>query len=362
MKRINQLTWALSFLGLSSLALAYAGTTQAVTQNVAPNMIPTLTPGFGITLTGLYLQPSASGGNLTYATYTSPTPIDSPSWRQENTDPKYHGAFDLGLQYTMADTTDQVKLDWMYFNSTDLASATSTGTDSVAPPYSFGPGAQFSGGSANTSAHFQINNINLTLDHLINVSSNIQMTVFDGISTAYLKEGLTSSYLGNTHPTGSPNDLTPFDITSYNTSEFTGIGPRLGLDTAYFFTPRWSVVGEMAGSLLIGSIKTTTNFRTLSAGTTLNTTLANQKNTAVVPEFNGKMGVTYALPLNTQGSVLTLQAGYMVVIYLNGITQVNPTQLVPDTEDNGVIAIIADAQTASDLGLNGPYASLTYTF
>ncbi len=52
----------------------------------------------------------------------------------------------------------------------------------------------------------------------------------------------------------------------------------------------------------------------------------------------------------------------MVTMYVNAITQVNPTEMVPNTGDNGIIAITASQQTSSDLGLNGPYATLTYTF
>ena len=123
----------------------------------------------------------------------------------------------------------------------------------------------------------------------------------------------------------------------------------------------------MAGSLLLGSMESKTNFYAYSAisggnNSGVNTQLANQSQAAVVPEVDSKLGFTYSIPINNAKSTLTMQAGYMFAVYINGINQVVPTSLVPNAFNNGTIAIETDSQESSDLDLNGPYASLTYTF
>ncbi len=331
------------------------------------NMIPSATPGFGITFTALYLQPSASGGNLNYAVYTSPLPVVSPSWQQQSLKPNYQPTFDLGLQYTLADGVDQLLADWLYFNSNTDASITSDGSHSVAPPYAFGPGAQVSGGSASSNAHFQLNNVNMVFNHLMNVSSNLQVGLFGGLSAAYVKENINSTYTGTVAGTDVPPAYsTDYVMNSNNTSEFTGLGPRLGLTAAYYFTPHFDVVGELGGSLLVGNTHTQTDFTETTtndgSSTTTSTQLANQTVRQVVPEVDSKLGLAYSIPFNDKGSVLSLETGYRVSMYINGITQVNPTEMVPNTGDHGIIAITASQQTSSDFGLNGPYASVNWAF
>ena len=87
-------------VSLALLSAAYAD---------GDSTIPAQSSGFGIALTGLYLQPGAS--NLDYAVNTHPAPpASAPTWEQELVDPKYKGAFDLNLNYVMQDQVDQILL------------------------------------------------------------------------------------------------------------------------------------------------------------------------------------------------------------------------------------------------------------
>lgn len=340
-----------SLLGLalaSSISTVYAG---------GVVMPPQQQSAFGISLTGLYLQPTAS--NLDYAVYTEPLPTTTPNWTQHLIKPGYKGAFDLGLQYLFGGMKNQVSLDWLYFSPGSYSnSATASGTASIAPPYYFGPLAQALRGTfASGSVQYTVNNINLVFGHFFDVMHHVQIEPFAGLSAAYLKQNITSTYLGSDTSLGFP-----YSIVQYNKSKFTGAGPRLGLNMTGLLTDRFSIIGSLGTSILVGSMDTNTNF--LSHGGVANTTpaytgLADISQTTMVPEVDGKLALNYTVPMNG-GSSFGFQVGYTAVNYFSGINQVMPTALVPGAFNTGTIAIETSAQQQSNLGLNGPYASITW--
>ena len=324
--------------------------------NLYANNIPIATPGFSINLTGLYLQPNAD--NLIYAIYTHPLPVPAPNWSQVTLKPGYAPSFDLGLQYNFADLMNSANLDWLHVNTSDSNSFAAQGVNSsVAPPYYFGPLAQaFTGSAANSTSKFEVDNVNLTVSHIINLNGNIQLNPFAGLQYAYLKQDTTSNYVG------VDNLARPYSITSLNISKFSGIGPRLGLNAIYFVTKRIGIAAKIGGSLLVGTINSQTNFNSFGAGNTTPafTTLANQDQHKIVPEADTKLEASYTIPFKSEGSSLTFVAGYMITVYVNGINQVVPTALVPGAFNGGTIAIETASQEQSNLSLNGPYASVIW--
>jgi len=341
---------SLTILGFGLTSFAYASD--------AVSTIPTPTSGFSVNLTGLYLQPGAN--NLNYAVYTHPLPITTPNWSQVSVKPGYTPALNLGLQYNFADPMNKANIDWLYLSSNSTNSFSSYGVNaSVAPPYYFGPLAQaLVGTNATSKVQIQLDNIAMTLGHLINLGLKIQVDPFAGISGTYLKEDITSTYMGN------DSSANPYTVTSYNTSKFTGIGPRFGMNGSFFITNRFAVSARIAASLFAGTMRTYTNFSSFGAGNHVAayTVLANQSQNRVVPEVDSKLEVSYLIPMRGGKSNLTLAAGYLFSAYVNGITQVVPTALVPGAFNGGTLAVETAGQTQSDLDLNGPYASLIWKF
>ena len=326
----------------------------------ASSNIPVTDPGFGFSLTGLYLQPDAS--NLEYAVYTQPVPVSTPNWEQKNISTGYHPAFDLGLEYTLATGVDQVKLDWLHLDSSDKSSGSASGDASIAPWYYFGPPAQAMRGTyASGKAEFDVDNANLVFDHLLNIGRYLQLEPFAGLNAAYLKQDMTDKYTGTHQATGG--DYEPYSITSYYTSKFVGAGPRIGLDATAYVFHHFGILAEMGASLLLGSMKSDTSFDSYGDGntTTAHTKLADQSLMRIVPELDSRLGLTYEFDFHS-GSSLELEAGYKFAVYFNGINQVFPTALVPDAFQNGVIAIESSEQNQSNLDLNGPYLKLAYRF
>ena len=321
---------------------------------------------FAVSLTGLYLQPTAS--NLEYAVYTEPLPLPAPNWSQKSVSTSYQPAFNLGLQYILSDQVDSFSLSWLHVDTNDSSSFSANGTSvsSVAPPYYFGPLAQrLLGSSAKGKANFNVEDVNLAYNHLFKLGRHLQLQPFIAIDTAYLKQYLEDNYQGTTSDSNNNTTGRKYSITSYNTSKFTGIGPQLGLNARGLITAHFSIVAKLAVSVLVGTMKSKTTFDSYdsTAGNTTPTTtsLADQSETQVVPAFNSKLGLSYVIPFKS-GSTLGLEAGYLFAIYVNGINQVVPTALVPGAFNNGSIAIETSAQTQSDLGLNVPYLSLSWVF
>lgn len=318
----------------------------------------TNTSRWSMSLTGLYLQPNAS--NLDYAVFTKPLPLTTPNWSQITLKPDYHPAFDLGLEYHFADAVNKLNVDWFYLSTKDSDSfQAGDPNSSVAPPYYFGPLAQaLVGSDANSKVKFEVSNVGVSLAHLISLGKSLQLNPFIGINVAYLKQDITSTYVG------SDSSEEPFSLTTYNTSKFTGVGPRFGIDTTYFITEHVGVMARIAGTLLAGSMRSNTNFNSFGAGnrTLVYTTLADTNQNAIVPELDGKLELNYLVFSKENMSNITLAVGYLFATYLNGINQVFPTSLVPGAFNGGVIAIETASQSQSDLELNGPYATLTWKF
>ncbi|WP_367605721.1 Lpg1974 family pore-forming outer membrane protein [Legionella sp. W05-934-2] len=317
-------------------------------------------PGFGVSIGGLYIQPGAN--NLEYAVYTTPLPFPAPNWYQKSVKPDYTAAFTLGLEYNLASKVDQYKLDWLHFQSTDSANFAATQPNtSVGPAYYFGPAQQFLlNTKANSTVKFYIDNVNFVFGHFINLNDYIQLELLLGASAAHLKEDIANNY------TGSDPVFGPYTHLVHTDSILTGFGPRLEVDGRYYVNNHFGVNAGIGSSLLVGSVSSSTNFTSWTANTTgptnstpANTTLSNKRQTAVVPEVDGKIGLFYTTTFN-QGSTLTFQLGYMFQDYINSIYQVLPSSLVPGAWEGGSVAIISQTQRQSDLSMNGPYIKLVY--
>ncbi len=348
-----------TLIQLSVLTMAMSLSTMMYADD---STIPTTKPGLAVSLTGMYLEPDAN--NLTYAIYTTPLPLPAPNWSQQTVEPGFSPAFDLGLQYTLADGNDQVNVDWLHLSTSNFNSiGPAASGDSIAPPYYFGPDAQsLVDSAANSTVQFNVDDVNLSFGHLANVTNHIQIEPFFSINTAELKEDINTNFTGKD---GTANHYA-YSITTTNDSQFTGIGPRIGLNGSYFVTNHLAVNAEFAASILAGSMQTNSTFYSYDArpGTNNNvtTTLADTTQTQLVPEVDSNIAVSYTIPFNTAGSNLNIAVGYLFEAYINGIHQVVPTALVNNAFNNGTIAIETEGQVNSDLTMNGPYLKLAYTF
>ncbi len=223
------------------------------------------------------------------------------------------------------------------------------------------------GTSASGTAKFGVNDLKASYERIFRVGSRLVLTPFAGFNAVLLKQTLTSNFQGD----GTDATLNPYSITETNKSNFSGAGPRMGLNVTGMFTEHFGMVAQAAMSVIAGSMYSNTGFVSFGgdpnvpagAGNTtpVNTKLADQRQAQVVPAFDSKVGFLYGWLLNS-GSSLNFELGYAFSVYVNAFNQVVPTALVPGAFNGGTIAIETSAQVQSNLGLNGPYLKAHWDF
>jgi hypothetical protein len=123
-------------------------------------------------------------------------------------------------------------------------------------------------------------------------------------------------------------------------SEFSGVGPRIGMDMQYNFGNGFAIYGNGATALLVGDAKFNA---AVASGGFLTGSISGSK-TTIVPELEAKLGAKYTYAM-AQGD-LTLDAGWMFVDYLNVNHFISPIAGIGTRETN--------------FALQGPYAGLKW--
>jgi len=319
---MKKLTLSLVAAGLAASSLgAYA----AVPTGAAPFqvVVPNLKSGIELTLEGMYLQPTNS--DLVYSnasTFPSNTVTNT---QTSSVKPNYDLGFRVGFGYIFPDSGNDVQVSWTHFdhNSTDS--------------YTYIPEPVFSSGVTKTNsgdASFKYDAVDLDMGQYLSIGTRLQTRVFVGVRGAQLKSDMTGTFA---YPSATP---TPG--VSVRNSKFTGIGPRMGIDTSYHVGDCFGIVSHFATALLVGNVDNSQVFTSEGQGgnITNNTT---DTQTRVVPAFDAKLGVDYSIPFKNNASSLSIEGGYQVTQYVD----------VQDRITDGVTK-------TSSIGFNGPYLSLNF--
>lgn len=282
---------------LMSSGLAFAG-----------SMGPVCTPGnltvpcaqnaWGFNANALYLQPSYSGV-LGYLGSTD-TELANSSWVRNK--PDWSWGFEIGTSYYF-NTGNDASLNWYHLSSPST---------SYSALYTFGvPLAQRSYESDLASIHPSWDAVNFEVGQIVKMSARNVMRLHAGAQYSRIASSL--SHLGNEALALGGGD--------YDTEEmqYSGFGPRLGAELAYFMTSDFSVYAKSATALLFGTSKTNSTRGNLVFPPP---TVIYLNRTQVVPEVDLKLGLQYDYALSN--SKLSADLGYMWVNYFSPISQLNP--------------------------------------
>ncbi|MDR3478853.1 MAG: Lpg1974 family pore-forming outer membrane protein [Gammaproteobacteria bacterium] len=355
LKRKSLAILSLVGLAFSSSAL-YAGTLLPMENNNLKVTMPDTHPGFKFSIAALALKPGAN--NLNYVIYNKELPVQTPTWTEEELKPSNAFAFELGAGYNFAEGKD-VNLDWTHLD-------TSTSATTVAPNFNYFLGPDYQIGpdglpirSSTGHVKFRYDVINLDVGQFVDFGRHLEMRFLGGISTAFLREQVTSTYAGNIL---AGQYQGPFSMQQQVTANFTGAGPRIGLNANYILDNGFGFMGEGAFSALIGSSYSKTNFTGSSQqllvlyGQTINRQFIRDQNVSqVIPGLDAKLGVTYKHSFN-KDTLLTVSAGYQGAVYFNAISQYLPGTLVSGQSlTTGGIFVATMNHTLSNYSVQGPF-------
>lgn len=358
MIRKCQLLTMLSALTLGSLVSTANATTTV--QDLFAVTVPKLKPGVEFNIAALWLQPGAS--NLNYVILNQELPAQSPSWTEQELNPSYTPAFEVGLRYVPCGCGQDINLDWTHLSSSTSGTTTADNFSFfLGPDYEIGP-AGIPIRTATGTAKFKYDVINLDAGQHIAVGSVVDFRFFAGLSTGFLREEVIANYSGN-RP--GPSFAGPFVTNQDVYSNFTGVGPRLGIHADVNAWNGFGFLGEGAVSALIGSEYSKTSYTSgaqqlvQTYGQTINRQIIeDQRVYQVIPGFDGKLGVNYKHNFNNN-SIMTIAAGFQAAIYMNAISQYLPQTLVTPLETGGIFVATMN-HTLSNYSVKGPFLSFAF--
>ncbi len=347
-----------SCVALSSVA--YAGAMGPVADDNLLLTIPYLNPGFGAHIAALWLKPAAS--NLNYTILNTGLALQSSSWVEQELKPSFHAAFELGLRYVFLNSGGKdINIDWTHFDGSKRDVSTAADNQSfVGPDYEIGPDAGLIRQAAGI-VKFKYDGVNLDGSQYLNFGQHLQMQFFGGLGLSHLKEEIITTFSGNTIGFFSG----PFSMRQQVQSDFTGVGPRIGLHADYNFNSGFGFSGEAAGSVLIGSISSKDSFAGSSQAlqlifnqTTNYQTISDERVYQVIPGFSGKLGVNYQQQY--QDMHFKIEAGYQAMVLVNAISQYLPGSLVANQGiETGSLNIASMSHTLSNYSMQGPFINFS---
>jgi hypothetical protein len=297
MSKLNKTAVAVLALGSSAV---FAGTMGPV---CAPGnvTIPCERTAWDFGAYALYLKPTFSN-DFGYVNAVATTGVGT---RLQTLDPKWGWGFKLEGSYHF-NTGNDLNLNWYHMNKSTFGS--------------FNPGGTYLG---NFSVDPKWDQVDLELGQHVDFSDMKSMRLHGGVEYARLNRSVVVN-----HSYGET-----IDSATYN-----GFGPRFGGDLNYEIGNGFSIYGNGAASLLIGTAKDGIT-GTATPAATYDISFSR---TSMVPEMEAKLGAKYNFSM-AQGDV-GLDVGYMWLNYFQATQQ----------------SLTGAAIGASNFALNGLYFGLKW--
>ena len=130
-------------------------------------------------------------------------------------------------------------------------------------------------------------------------------------------------------------------------TDFSGVGPRAGMDAQVRLSENFSITGTIAGSLVVGDrdkkLDVMNSTANVSLGTVTTETWAYRlsDNTRVVPEMDARIGINFTHSFSPD-TAFGVELGYEVTNYF-------------DVKENSLTGFVDTMSHDNDFGMQGPY-------
>lgn len=364
---MKRLTSVLVSIGLTTIVNAYAALPAAKDPSLIN--VPQLPGGFTIGIAGAYLETAPTNNILDLGVVNI---IPSPNIPflfsgVVNMTTIRSWAWGINLGYIFPQTGNDINIDYFHLQTGNNTLIAGIPFPNSISPISFNPGINLLDQST-ANILYRIKQVDLTAGQFINIGSRLSLHPNAGLRYADLKRehdevfsGASQFQIGNT----ISNQV--LIIGMNEDSDFSGVGPILGLDASYYVDMGFGFVGHVNGALLVGNTKSQNNVDIIDDITSTpiggsatavqlggNYVFKADSDARIVPVLDLKLGGDYTyLFHNAANSNLTIEGGYQVSQYFNPIGRL--TTFVNVAGEQGSII----AHSTGDLTINGPYASLT---
>lgn len=331
--------------------------------------VPDLQPGIQFSGSVLVLRPGAD--NLGWATITTFLPVQNPQWAVQDINPAYQAGFGVGARYVFPSSGRDIQANYEHLRTSDSAYVAVDDLDTqwITPFSQTGPSTSenanqvglFHFKSASADLGFDYDMATIDAGQWVNFGQCTQVRVFAGLSWARLREQLVTNFYNDPNVSPVPPVVAPPNpdlefIQLNNTSTFTGVGPRLGFALNQNVTRRLTVVGQLSGALLAGTLQPAQYvFQGVYDDNDDREQISSRRVSQLVYATDAKLGFGYNCGLGNC-STLSLEGGFKAALFLNSFaTYETSTNVLP--LDIGSLSTNSMRHTPSNFTLTGWYAT-----
>lgn len=303
--------------------------------------IPVLQGGWVLGISGYYLQPMPTSGDLDYLQIN--TNIGK---KIKQVNPSYDTGWGANVGYIFPNTGNDANVSYYHLGTTDSNAV--RGADFIL----FNPGAILNGP---TTAHYQaeytLNQVDVTAGQFINIGKEIVLHPNIGVRWAEVGRQ-TFGFITNTTTDEEEGTITSL-INIQDFSNFHGLGPELGLDANYKIAYGLNFVGHFDTALLLGFINAHTTSKDLVNSIEVVNEFSENDLTRVVPMTDLKLGLNYIFIMDIPtDSTFTIEAGWQTSEIYNAVDRIYGSAI-------GEQGSVRDNKF-SNIGLSGPYIKLVF--
>jgi hypothetical protein len=333
---LKRITSALGLLGISLSAFAGAPGNNMVIPSGVVLTAPDSGSGWSFGIEGLYVQPT--GSNFQYAQINDNAIPNTSHNQLVNNSYQWGGSADL--VYRFDGNSRDVTLDYTHLSTDDSDTSHVSGAETFNQAFIFGGNpVALAPDTAKGYVDNDYNEVNLTFGQQLIVGDRLVLHPFGGVIYADIEQDDKVTYSAST--------VVPNSGTGKIDSDFQGAGPRAGMDVRVLTGSGISIVGTIAGSLLVGDTDAHESVSPAAVLLSAPVEWNNDESVHVVPELDARVGLDYTPHKFFPEASMAFQIGYEVVHYFN-VTNL----------DSWDTTIVNSVNNFGSFGYQGPYLRL----